>query len=159
MEVVMEENKMHTGELYRSNDEQKQIIKLTKQDLFKNAFLGSFITNEKIHDASKQLNLTLPESYVWFLTHYGSGGFFFETLGFDRHFKAEFVEETLKQRKLGLPQQCIVIENCDEFYYCLDSKTQKVVSWSAYDQEGLIDRYDDFEDYLLDRIKNAIDNN
>ena len=68
------------------NDKQKQIIKLTKQDLFKNAFLGSFITNEKIHDASKQLNLTLPESYVWFLTHYGSGGIFFETLGFDHHF-------------------------------------------------------------------------
>ncbi len=73
------------------NDKQKQIIKLTKQDLFKNAFLGSFITNEKIHDASKQLNLTLPESYVCFLTHYGSGGFFFETLGFNRKHKAEFV--------------------------------------------------------------------
>lgn len=29
------------------NDKQKQIIKLTKQDLFKHAFLGSFITNEK----------------------------------------------------------------------------------------------------------------
>ena len=39
MEVVMEENKMHTGELYRSNDKQKQIIKLTKQDLFKMHFL------------------------------------------------------------------------------------------------------------------------
>lgn len=52
-----------------------------------------------------------------------------------------------------------MIENCKEFYYCLDSKTQKVISWSAYDQEGLIDRYDDFDDYLLDCLQNAIDNN
>ena len=73
--------------------------------------------------------------------------------------KAEFVEVTLKQRKLGLPVQCIVIEDCDEFYYCLDTKTQKVGSWSAFDQDGLINRYDDFYDYLLDQIENAIENN
>lgn len=50
------------------------------------------------------------------------------------------------------------MENCDEWLYCIDSSNGKVVSWSPYDGDGVVEVYEDFDSYLLDRFNDAIEN-
>jgi len=65
------------------------------------------------------------------------------------------VDETKKYRKLGLPKEFIVIENCDEWLYCIDSRNGEVVSWN---QGGISREYPDFDTYVLDRFEEAAEN-
>lgn len=48
-------------------------------------------------------------------------------------------------REKGLPEN-FVIEDCDEFYYCLDTSNGKIASWSQYDNDGVRYRFDNFYD-------------
>lgn len=58
----------------------------------------------------------------------------------------------MRYRQRGLPQTLIVIENCGEWVYCINSETCTIVSWS----EDLIkEEYSDFDSYLLDRFSDA----
>jgi len=59
-------------------------------------------------------------------------------------------------RAEGLPENLIVIENADEWLYCIDASTGKVVSW---DMSGFIkEEYDSSDDYLIDQMNDAIEN-
>ena len=49
-----------------------------------------------------------------------------------------------------------MIENADEWLYCIDANTGKVVSW---DMSGFIkEEYDSFDDYLIGQMNDAIEN-
>ena len=67
-----------------------------------------------------------------------------------------FLEETLDYRKYGLPENLIVIENCDEYVECIDCNTGEIVSWAI--GEDVLFSSPSFDDYLLDSLKEAIDN-
>ena len=69
-----------------------------------------------------------------------------------------FVRETLKQRENGLPENLMVIENCDEYVVCINADNGNIVSWSNYVNDGMIVKQTCFEDYFIDCIENAIGN-
>ena len=37
-----------------------------------------------------------------------------------------FVDTTIELRKLGMPDNLIAIEDCDEWWYCIEKKSQKI---------------------------------
>lgn len=126
--------------------------------VFEDAFLLTKPSDEDIKKAEQELRFKIPESYIWFLKQYGHGGFFFEFLGYGLNGSALFVRETLKQRKNGLPANLLVIENCDEYVVCINTDNGNIVSWSHYDNDGIIVKHVSFEDYFIDCLNNAIDN-
>lgn len=126
--------------------------------VFEGAFLRTKPSDEDIKKAEQELGFEIPESYIWFLKQYGHGGFFFEFLGYGRNGNALFVRETLKERKNGLPTNLLVIENCDEYVVCINTDNGNIVSWSHYDNDGIIMKQVSFEDYFIDCLNNAIDN-
>lgn len=130
----------------------------SKPEVFENAFLMRFPAEKELSEAKEQLGFVIPDEYVWFLKTFGHGGFFFEFLGYGINGNALLVEKTLYERKFGLPTELLVIENCDEYVVCIDSSTGKVVSWSKHDKDGVIAVANDFYEYFMDRVENAIDN-
>ena len=114
--------------------------------------------DKEISRVEKKLGFKISSPFVWFLKKYGSGGNHFDIIGYGKNGKIENVEETLEQRKNGLPKNFLIIENCDEFYYCIDITNGKIATWSQYDNDGLIYRFDNFYDYLNDNLENAIEN-
>ena len=127
-------------------------------EVFENSFLMRFPTEKELSKAKDLLGFDIPNEYVWFLKTYGHGGFFFEFLGYGINGNAILVEKTLYERKFGLPTELLVIENCDEYVVCIDSSNGKVVSWSKYDKDGVIAVANDFYEYFMDSVENAIAN-
>ena len=124
----------------------------------KGDFTYAEIERDAISLVEKELGISIPSQYLWFLKKYGHGGLNgFEILGVGKNKKMIFKDETLKYRTYGLPNHLIIIENCDEWVYCLDSLSGKVKMWSR--EENLIDdAYETFIDYLNDRMHDAIEN-
>lgn len=127
-------------------------------EIFEDAFFMTKPSDKDIQKSEQELGFKIPESYRWFLKEYGHGGFFFEFLGYGITGSALFVQETLKERKKGLPSNLLVVENCDEYVMCINADNGNIVSWSHYDNDGILMRYASFEEYFMDRIDNAIDN-
>ncbi|NLS88072.1 SMI1/KNR4 family protein [Bacillus subtilis] len=105
-----------------------------------NSILTGGVTEDQIREIEEDLNVTLPDSYKWFLTEYGSGGAYGTMiLGYDSH-GAEVVEQTNEYKKYyNLSDGLVVIEYVDEFSYCLDTNKMKegecpVILWD--NQEG-----------------------
>ena len=90
--------------------------------------------------------------------NYGQGGIGgVEILGISKINKAMFKDKTLEYRNYGLPNNLIVIENCDEWLYCIDVDTEKVVSWDRIN--GVLgERYATFLEFLIDRFNDEIEN-
>lgn len=120
--------------------------------------MGKRATDAEIAQAEQKLALKIPDPFVWFLKEYGCGGYWFDIMGYCKNGKPEFVEITLQQRKNGLPEKYIIIEDCDEFYYCIDSLSGKISSWSQYDKDGVLERFENFYEFFKDNLQNAIDN-
>lgn len=141
-------------------DEQKDLENIIQQNraIFANAFLGKRATDKEILQAEQQLGVKIPEPFVWFLKEFGSGGYWFDFIGYSKNGKAKFVEETLKQRGNSLPEKLLIIEDCDEYYHCLDALNGEVASWSQYDEAGVLYRFDNFYDFFRDELENAIEN-
>lgn len=139
---------------------QEKISKLINDnpEVFKNAFLFKFPSDKELSEAKVQLGFAIPAEYVWFLKTYGHGGFFFELLGYGINGAAMLVDKTLHERQFGLPAQLLVIEDCDEYVVCIDSTTGQVVSWSKHDKDGVIGVAENFYEYFLNRVENAISN-
>ena len=98
----------------------------------------------------------MPSQYLEFLKEYGQGCIGgIEVLGIGANNQLVFVEEILDYRQYGIPQNLIVIENCGEWVYCIDSDTYAIVSWS---QDLTKEEYPDFDSYLLDRFSDAAEN-
>lgn len=127
-------------------------------EIFEDAFFMTKPSDKDIQKSEQELGFKIPESYRWFLKEYGHGGFFFEFLGYGITGSALFVQETLKERKKGLPDNLLVVENCDEYVMCINTDNGNIVSWSHYDNDGILMRYASFEEYFMDRLNNAIDN-
>ncbi len=71
--------------------------------------------------------------------------------------KAIFKEVTMQYRNYGLPKNLIVVENCDEWLYCIDTNSKKVVAWDRID--GVLgERYSTFLEFLVDRFNGEIEN-
>ena len=136
------------------NDSLKKLISKYEEP---GDFTHAKVTDIELELAEKELGLTLPVEYVEFLKSYGHGGISgccTEGIGLDGSYI--FVENTLEYRTEGLPENYIVIENADEWLYCLDANTGKVMSW---DMSGFTkEEYNSFDEYLMDQVNNAIDN-
>ena len=135
----------------------RELIENNKE-VFEYAFLMRFPTAEELSEAKNRLGFAIPDEYAWFLKTFGHGGFFFEFLGYGINGNALLVEKTLYERQFGLPKELLVIENCDEYVVCIDSSNGRVVSWSKHYKEGMIVVANDFYQYFMDRIENAIAN-
>lgn len=113
-------------------------------------------TKEMIEAAESTLGFNVPDQFLQFLNEYSYGGIGFEILGIGFDDSVAFLEETLEYREEGLPDNLLVVENCDEWLYCIDVNTGEVVSW-YYDGE-VITNYPSFDEYLLDRLQDAFEN-
>lgn len=94
------------------------------------------ISESKIVEIEKALEVTLPASYKWFLRNYGSGGIFgVDILGAGKLPNPNVVTNTERLRRtVDLPDKFVVVEDVDEFYYCLDTAELEgdecpVVAW------------------------------
>ena len=136
------------------NDIIKELIDRYEQ---KGDFNYANVSDEMIEEAEKALKVKLPNQYVEYLKKYGHGGIAgIEIIGVGLSGKLIFVDETLEYREEGLPISYVVIENVDEWVMCIDCEDGRIKSW---DYSGYVkDDYNCFDDYLLDQIKNAIDN-
>ncbi len=128
------------------------------EEVFEDTFLFTDVSDEEIKSAENRLGFEIIQDYKKFLKKYGHGGSFFEFLGFGKNGKALFVDETLKFRKLGLPNELMVFENCDEYVRCINSETGEVVNWSQHDDKRVVHEFDSFCECFLDAVENAIDN-
>lgn len=126
-------------------------------------FFTGGVKEELINEIELQLNVKLPESYRWFLRHYGHGGIngvLIQGIGLDE--SLQVVNTTLSLRKYGLPNNLVVIENIDEYVYCLDTSQMinnecPIVDW---DQSSGIGKkcYSNLYCYLFERFNDAIEN-
>ncbi|MDK7723899.1 SMI1/KNR4 family protein [Slackia exigua] len=121
---------------------------------------GSFTkvapTQEMLAEVEEKLGFIVPEQFLEYLNIYSYGGIGFEILGVGFDGSISFLEETLEYREDGLSDSLLVIENCDEWLYCIDVNTGEVVSWSI-DEDPRVE-YACFDDYLVDRLNDAIEN-
>ncbi|MDO4178664.1 MAG: SMI1/KNR4 family protein [Phascolarctobacterium sp.] len=120
-------------------------------------FTYPIVEDKLISEAEHKLCLVLPISYIEFLKEFGHGGLDgIETFGIGKNNQLIFVDETLKYRNLGLPHNFIVIENCDEWLYCLDSNNGQIITWTYNETPEF--SFNSFDEYLQCRINDAIDN-
>ena len=125
----------------------------------KGDFAHSSVTQQMIKEAEERLGGKLTEAYKKFLLEFGFGGLDgIETLGIAKNGRMVVVDTTLELRTLGMPKNLIAIEDCDEWFYCIENESQRVVSWSIEDGNDYRESYSDFEAYLQDRANDAIDN-
>lgn len=137
-------------------NEIQQFIKENKE--YAN-FTGG-VEKDKIKEVEEILQVKLPDSYKWFLEEYGYGDMFGEEIiGCGKSEVPSVIQQTIRFRELGLPQQYVVIQNCDEWIYCLDTNEIidnecPVVSWDRIN--GLEGRQaDNFVCFLLSVFKEA----
>ena len=113
-------------------------------------------TQEMLAEVKEKLGFSVPEQFLEYLKIYSHGGIGFEILGIGFDGSISFLEETLEYREDGLPNNLLVVENCDEWLYCIDVNTGEVVSWSI-DEDPSVE-YPSFDSYLVDRLNDAIEN-
>lgn len=141
---------------------ENQLMEFIKEHADPLDFTGG-VDKNKIEFIESELKVNLPESYKNFLRRYGMGGIFgVEILGYGKSSTASVVIQTKRYRKLGLPLEYVVIENCDEFAYCLATnkmidKECPVISWDRIDGFGG-ERGSTFVSFLADRLLDAKDN-
>jgi len=134
------------------------LYNVIKENESKGDFTYAKVTDSMLNEAETQLGIKLPSAYRWFLTNFGQGGIGgIEVLGFGKNGKMVFVFETVKFRSYGLPQDLVLIENCAEWVYCIQSQNGKVGMWAPSDTRGK-EIYENFEAYLLDRINDIVEN-
>lgn len=121
-------------------------------------FIGKIEHEEVISDAEKELGTNVPEQYKWFIKNYGQGGIGgVQILGVSKVNRPVFRDITIEYRNYGLPINLIVVENCGEWLYCIDLKTEKVIAWDRI--SGVLgERYNTFLDFLADRFNDEIEN-
>ena len=122
-------------------------------------FFTGAITESKINYIQKELGVILPDSYKFFLRHYGSGGMFgVEIIGCGYSEIPRVVEITKFYRKYGLPRDLVVIEDVDEYQYCLQTSLMNdgecpVVNW-AIDDDIIVEN-ENFSVFFLKEICEA----
>lgn len=136
----------------------QKLYELIRRYERKGDFTHTPFTEEMLKEAQNTLQLILPPKYVDFLQKFGHGGIGgIAVLGVGKNGQLVFVNDTLTCREYSLPQNLIVIENCDEWLYCINADTGVIVMWS-YDCDTVDAAYQDFDEYLGDRLKDEIEN-
>lgn len=136
----------------------EKIYNLIKQNEIKGDFTYANMTEKMCTEAEAELGLSIPPAYKWFLNTFGHGGIGgIEIIGIGKTGKMLFVDATKKYRLYGLSNDLIVIENCDEWVYCIDSKNNNILMWSIGNNKCTI-AYKNFETYLVDRIHDVLEN-
>lgn len=136
----------------------EEIQKLIEEYSEDAIFTGKISSDDIIESTITELGVNIPNDYRWFLKNYGQGGIGgAEILGISKMNKAIFKDKTLEYRNYGLPNNLIVVENCDEWLYCIDVDTEKVVSWDRINRV-LGERYATFLEFLIDRFNDEIEN-
>lgn len=113
----------------------EKVINTIKEYSEDGNFIGEVSNDEIISVAEKELGLNLPEEYKWFIKNYGQGGIGgvqilgVQILGVSKVNRSMFRDVTVDYRNYSLPNNLIVVENCDEWLYCLDTNTEKVIAW------------------------------
>ncbi|WP_057913843.1 SMI1/KNR4 family protein [Peribacillus muralis] len=121
------------------------------------------VSEDKVKETEQKLQVSLPESYKWFLRNYGYGGFFgVDIIGYG--FTGPAVVDATKGHKkyYDLIDGLVVIEDIDEFAYCLDTykmKNGECPVITLDNQEGYgVKLADSFLDYFIERLEEAKDN-
>lgn len=96
-------------------------------------FYTGNVDNNKITKIENTLNIKLPKDYINFLLKYGMiFAFGFNILGCGKSNTFPVIKTTLSYRNLGLPQEYVVIENCDEYVYCIKCSLNQTLQSSVY---------------------------
>ena len=104
----------------------------------KSIIIGGGASNEKIQQLENYLNVSFPESYLWFLRKYGSIiAYGVEIEGVQRLGEAKdwhIAWLTLRERQAGLPNKYVIIDREDDTIYGIEAGNyeldSKVFSWS-----------------------------
>lgn len=138
-----------------------EIIKLIEKYGEEDDFTGSS-NYEKVLKVGEVLDLKLPESYKWFLKNYGHGGINgVEVYGISKADIPSCVRHTDNYRRYRLPKEFIVIENCDEWLYCIDTGKMiedecPIVYWNKNNKSTNLS-FSNFYEYLYTRFNENID--
>lgn len=136
----------------------KKVYELIRQYECKGDFTHAIVTDEMLDEVERRLKLKIPKEYRFFLREFGHGGIGgIEVIGVGKNNALVFEKETLKYRTYGLPNELIIIENCDEWVYCINSIDGKIVMWSKGDIE-YAEAFDNFEVYLYERVHDILEN-
>ena len=136
----------------------KELYELIHQYESNGDFTYADVTSEMLDEAECRLGVTLPEEYRYFLMNYGHGGIGgIEVLGVGKNGKLFFENYTLEYRSFGMPEELVIVENCDEWLYCINTRNNRIVEWSLGDAE-YCDAYGSFEEYLQDQVNNVLEN-
>ena len=122
-------------------------------------FTHTLVTEKLLHTFEKEIGHRLPEQYRRFLKEFGEGGILgaFVILGVNDIREPVFLKASREYRPFGLPKELIIIEECDDNWnYCLNVWTGKVVAWRI-GTNILSNEYDSFYDYLEGRMKEALE--
>ncbi|MFD2655656.1 SMI1/KNR4 family protein [Gracilibacillus thailandensis] len=138
----------------------EELINFIKRNMEPDDFTGG-VDGKQIEYVQDTLKLKLPESYKWFLNNYGSGGLYgVDILGVAKSNIATVVIETESYRDLGMSENLVVIEDIDEYAYCLDTGNMEnnecpVIAWN---KQGGLDDYntaENFYEFLSQRLLDA----
>lgn len=138
----------------------EELTNFINRNMESDDFTGG-VDEKQIGFVQDTLKLKLPESYKWFLTNYGSGGIFgVYILGVAKSNIPSVVIETERYRDLGMSENLVVIEDMDEYAYCLDINKMEnnectVIAWN---RQGGLDDYNtanNFYKFLSQRLLNA----
>jgi hypothetical protein len=101
--------------------DKKSIFGLIEKAGSKAFFVGK-ADDKKIAEIEQLLGITLPESYKWFLREFGHGGIpGLEIYGNGLAKISSCVHYTTEWREFGLQEHFVVVEDVDEWLYCLDT--------------------------------------
>ncbi|MBC2003434.1 SMI1/KNR4 family protein [Listeria booriae] len=134
------------------------IQKLIEQYGEENDFTGG-ASSIAIKQEEELTDTQFPVAYRWFIERYGSGGVLgIDIIGIGKN-NTYVVSKITKQlrEQFDLPNNLIVIEDCDKFYYCLNTDDSKVYFWDNIDGMGEIVALDFFS-FLEERISDMSKN-
>lgn len=141
----------------------KEIIRQQIINANNNYFFTGKLQDRSIKKIENHLNVILPDSFKWFLKEYGYGGLHgVEILGGGLTEVPACEEETLEWQKYGLPEGYVVIQNVDEYLYCLDTKKNgdgecPIIDWSQDGTSGIM-TYASFYDYVIEKFNDSLEN-
>lgn len=141
-------------------------IKISKMitDYQEYSFFYGKASEINVPEIESILKFSLPESYKWYICTYGSGGLDgTDIFGVTKIGSFQMIEATNDYKEHGIPDNLIVIEDLGEYIYCLDLNRMKndecpVVNWSMNDNDGVIDKYDNFYEFIISRFSDTIEN-
>ncbi|MFC4076160.1 SMI1/KNR4 family protein [Salinithrix halophila] len=142
--------------------EKEKILEMIREYGESHDFTGS-VDETRIEQIEKMLEVPLPEDYKWFVRNFGHGGIAgVEILGVAKTEIPPCVRYTHRYREYGLPHSLVVIENCDEWVYCLETNEISngkcpVIDWDRLGNIG-VQKYENFYKFLLDEFTEAVDN-